>query len=102
AVGPSAPLPTPAIEPLAVAPPDGRLPQALVPDPEIATATYDKYEAHLLLGRLGLPSPPTVLPGEDAESYPVMVKLRRGSGAESIHLAHDAAQARFFCDYVDG
>jgi carbamoyl-phosphate synthase large subunit len=101
-VGAIVPLTDLDIETLAVARADGRLPQALVPDPEIATATYDKYEAHLLLTRLGLPSPPTVLPGEDAESYPVMVKLRRGSGAESIHLAHDAAQARFFGDYVDG
>ena len=30
-----------------------------------------------------------------------MIKPRRGSGARSIHLAHDAAQARFFIDYVD-
>ncbi len=30
-----------------------------------------------------------------------MVKPRRGSGARSIHLAHDAAQARFFIDYVE-
>src|SRR5947209_17575259 len=37
---------------------------AFVPDPEIARATFDKYEAHLLLERLGLPSPPAVLPGE--------------------------------------
>ena len=29
-----------------------------------------------------------------------MVKPRRGSGARSIHLAHDPAQARFFVDYV--
>ena len=36
----------------------------------------------------------------DALHYPVMVKPRRGSGARSIHLAHDAAQARFFVDYV--
>ena len=30
-----------------------------------------------------------------------MVKPRQGSGARSIHLAHDPAQARFFVDYVD-
>ncbi len=99
-VGAVIPLTDLDIEVLAQARADGRLP-ALVPDPEVATATYDKYETHLLLGRLGLPSPPTVLPGEEPESYPVMVKPRRGSGARSIHLAHDEAQARFFVDYVD-
>jgi carbamoyl-phosphate synthase large subunit len=74
---------------------------AFVPDPEIARATFDKYETHLLLIRLGLPSPPTVLPGEPVESYPVMVKPRRGSGARSIHRAGDARAAEFFVDYVD-
>jgi carbamoyl-phosphate synthase large subunit len=78
----------------------GALP-ALVPDPEIARATFDKYETHLLLERLGLPSPPTVLPGEPVESYPVMVKPRQGSGARSIHRADDAAAADFFVDYVN-
>jgi len=75
---------------------------ALVPSAAVARATYDKYETHLLLGRLGLPSPPTVLPEDDLDglAYPVMIKPRRGSGARSIHLAHDAAQARFFIDYV--
>jgi carbamoyl-phosphate synthase large subunit len=29
-----------------------------------------------------------------------MVKPRQGSGARSIHLAHDPAQARFFVDYL--
>ena len=78
----------------------GRLP-AFVPDPEIARATFDKYEAHLLLTRLHLPSPPTVLPGQTVESYPVMVKPRRGSGARSIHIAADRGQADFFVRYVD-
>jgi carbamoyl-phosphate synthase large subunit len=88
------------IEVLATARADGMLP-ALVPDPEIARATYDKYETHLLLTRLGLPSPPTVLPGEPVERYPVMVKPRQGSGARSIHPARDADAAAFFCRYVE-
>jgi carbamoyl-phosphate synthase large subunit len=69
------------IEVLAQARQERRLP-ALVPPPEVARATYDKYEAHLLLLSLGLPSPPTVLPDDDLDalSYPVMVKPRRGSG----------------------
>jgi carbamoyl-phosphate synthase large subunit len=87
------------LEVLAVACARRELP-ALVPDPEIARATFDKYETHLLLGRLGLPSPPTALPGEALESFPVMIKPRRGSGARSIHRADDAAAAEFFVDYV--
>jgi carbamoyl-phosphate synthase large subunit len=100
-VGAIVPLTDLDIETLAVARADGRLPQALVPDPEIASATYDKYETHLLLERLGFPSPATVLPGGEPPSYPVMVKPRRGSGARSIHPARDAGEAAFFCRYVD-
>ncbi len=98
-VGAVVPLTDLDIEVLAHARAAGRLP-AFVPDPEIARATFDKYEAHLLLTRLGLPSPPTVLPGEPVESYPVMIKPRRGSGARSIHRADDAHAAEFFVDYV--
>lgn len=89
------------IEVLARAREEGRLP-ALVPSAEVARATYDKYETHLLLLGKGLPSPPTALPEDALEAleYPVMIKPRRGSGARSIHLASDPAQARFFIDYV--
>jgi carbamoyl-phosphate synthase large subunit len=101
-VGAVLPLTDLDIEILAGALEERRLP-ALVPSAAVARATYDKYETHLLLERLGLPSPPTVLPHEDLDAldYPVMIKPRRGSGARSIHLAHDAAQARFVIDYVE-
>jgi carbamoyl-phosphate synthase large subunit len=100
-VGAIVPLTDLDIEVLAEARADGRLPQAMVPPPEVAAATYDKYETHLLLERLGFPSPPTVLPGEPVSRYPVMVKPRRGSGARSIHPARDGEEAAFFCRYVD-
>jgi carbamoyl-phosphate synthase large subunit len=73
---------------------------AFVPSGDIARATYDKYETHELLLARGLPSPPTVLPGEEPESYPVMVKPRRGSGARSIHPAADRGEMEFFVRYV--
>jgi carbamoyl-phosphate synthase large subunit len=99
-VGAVIPLTDLDIEVLARARAAGELP-AFVPDPEIARATFDKYEAHLLLERLRLPSPPTVLPGERPPSYPVMVKPRQGSGARSIHRADDAHAAEFFVGYID-
>jgi carbamoyl-phosphate synthase large subunit len=100
-VGAVLPLTDLDIELLAAARAAGLLP-AFVPSPQVAHATYDKYEAHLLLEQRSLPSPPTALPEHDLDAleYPVMVKPRRGSGARSIHLAHDPAQARFFAEYV--
>jgi carbamoyl-phosphate synthase large subunit len=77
----------------------GQLP-AFVPAGDIARATFDKYETHLLLERLGLPSPPTVLPGQPVDSYPVMVKPRWGSGARSIFRAQDAGEAEFLAAYI--
>jgi carbamoyl-phosphate synthase large subunit len=99
AVGAVVPLTDLDIEVLAHARTAGELP-AFVPDPEIARATFDKYEAHLLLERLGLPSPPTVLPGEPIPYFPVMTKPRKGSGARSIHRAADAAASAFMVDYI--
>jgi carbamoyl-phosphate synthase large subunit len=73
---------------------------AFVPSGDVARATYDKYETHELLLSHGLPSPPTVLPGDEPESFPVMVKPRRGSGARSIHPAADREEMEFFVRYV--
>lgn len=99
-VGAVIPLTDLDIEVLAHARADGLLP-ALVPDPEIARRTFDKHECHLLLQEHGLPSPPTVLPGEEPASYPVMVKPIHGSGARNIFPARDAREAAFFVDYID-
>ena len=77
----------------------GQLP-AFVPDGEVARATFDKYETHLLLQRLGLPSPPTVLPGDPVAAYPVMIKPRWGSGARSIFAAADEREAEFLAAYI--
>jgi carbamoyl-phosphate synthase large subunit len=98
-VGAVVPLTDLDLEVLGQARVDGLLP-AFVPDPEIARATFDKYETHLLLSRLGLPSPPTVPPGDAVESFPVMVKPRWGSGARAIHRADDARAAEFFVEYI--
>jgi carbamoyl-phosphate synthase large subunit len=98
-VGAVVPLTDLDLEVLGQARVDGLLP-AFVADPEIARATFDKYQAHLLLSRLGLPSPPTVLPGDPVDAFPVMVKPRWGSGARSIHRADDPRAAEFFVDYI--
>jgi carbamoyl-phosphate synthase large subunit len=74
---------------------------SFTPAPDVCRATYDKYETHELLLSHGLPSPPTVLPGVEPPSYPVVVKPRRGSGAESIHFAKDRAEMEFFVDYIE-
>lgn len=99
-VGAVVPLTDLDIEALAAA--GDRLP-SFVPSAEIARATFDKYETHGLLLSHGLPSPPTVLPGEGVggdDFFPVMVKPRRGSGARSIHPAADRAEMEFFVGYV--
>jgi carbamoyl-phosphate synthase large subunit len=101
-VGAIVPLTDLDIDVLAHARADGRLPQALVPDPRIAESTYDKYACHRLLEEHGLPSPPTVLPEALAEAaFPVMVKPIHGSGARNIFRAADAREAAFFVDYID-
>jgi len=73
---------------------------AFTPPPDVCEAMYDKYRCHEVLLGHGLPSPPTVLPGAEPASYPVMVKPRRGSGARSIHPAADRAEMEFFIGYV--
>ena len=51
---------------------------AFVPAPMSAARRTTSTRPTSCCSSHGLPSPPTVLPGERAESYPVMVKPRRG------------------------
>jgi carbamoyl-phosphate synthase large subunit len=98
-VGAVVPLIDPDIEVLARAREAGLLP-ALVPDLDMAAATFDKYATHVLLEGAGLPSPPTTLPGEGDPGYPAIVKPRWGSNSRSIMAARDAEQARFLVEYI--
>ena len=103
-VGAIVPLTDLDIEVLAEARLDGRLPEALVPDPDAARATFDKFACHELLLSHGLPSPPTVLEADleqIAEHAPLMVKPIHGSGARNIFGAKDVEQARWLAGYIE-
>ncbi len=82
----------------------GELAPALVllPDVEVCRQVGDKYLAHQLFERLGLPSPPSWLPADvpaDAR-YPLLVKVREGFGSRHIYRAEDPAQLEFFLGYT--
>jgi carbamoyl-phosphate synthase large subunit len=98
-VGAVVPLTDLDIEVLARARADGVLP-ALVPDAEIARRTFDKYETHLLLTSLGLPSPPTVLPGSPWAAIPSW-SSRAGVRRPLHPPARTPEEAAFFARYVD-
>lgn len=74
---------------------------AFTPPAPVCEAMFDKFVCHETLTTLELPSPPTVLPPTEPESYPVIVKPRQGSGARNIFTARTPAEAAFFVDYVD-
>jgi len=74
----------------------------LLPEPEVVERVGDKYEAHRFFEARGISSPGTWLPHElPAEMrFPVLVKSRRGFGAEHIYRAADRAELEFFLDYT--
>jgi len=74
----------------------------LLPEPEVVERVGDKYEAHRFFEARGISSPGTWLPDElPAEiRFPVLVKSRRGFGAEHIYRAADRAELEFFLDYT--
>jgi carbamoyl-phosphate synthase large subunit len=76
--------------------------QVFLPTPEVAFGCQDKWECHVMLGRLGLPSPPTWLPDEvdPAElPYPVLLKPRLGFAGRHIYHCASAAELAFFREY---
>jgi carbamoyl-phosphate synthase large subunit len=74
----------------------------LLPDAETCRQVGDKYLAHVLFTRLGIPSPPSWLPAEVAADarYPLLVKVREGFGSRHIYRAADAAELEFFLRYT--
>ena len=88
-VGAIVPLTDLDIDVLAHARADGRLPQALVPDPDIAESTYDKYACHLLLEEHGLPV------AADRPARPARdVAVLPGDGQADPRLAARATSSR--------
>jgi carbamoyl-phosphate synthase large subunit len=74
----------------------------LLPDAEVCRQVGDKFLAHHLFERLGIPSPPSWLPDEvpaDAR-YPLLVKVREGFGSRHIYRADDRQQLDFFLGYT--
>jgi carbamoyl-phosphate synthase large subunit len=74
----------------------------LLPSAEICRQVGDKYLAHQLFSRLGIPSPPSWLPGEvprDAR-FPLLVKVRDGFGSRHIYRARDRDEFEFFLRYT--
>lgn len=76
--------------------------RVFLPSPEVALGCQDKWECHLMLGRLGLPSPPTWLPDEADPGdlpYPVLLKPRLGFAGRHIYRCASPAELTFFRAY---
>jgi carbamoyl-phosphate synthase large subunit len=74
----------------------------LLADAETCRQVGDKYLAHELFTRLGIPSPPSWLPGDvpDDARYPLLVKVREGFGSRHIYRAADPKELAFFLGYT--
>jgi len=70
----------------------------LLPAAQICRQVGDKYLAHELFERLGIPSPPSWLPADlpAGARYPLVVKVREGFGSRHIYRAGDAVELEFF------
>ena len=70
---------------------------------EAAERTRDKWKFSLWLDSIGLPTPPTWLPGElpSALSYPLFVKPRFGSAGRQSFRVDTADELSFYLSRVD-
>jgi carbamoyl-phosphate synthase large subunit len=74
----------------------------LLPEPDVCRQVGDKFLAHQLFLRIGVPSPPSWLPTDvpaDAR-YPLLVKVREGFGSRHIYRATAAEELAFFLRYT--
>ena len=74
----------------------------LLPELDVVENLADKYLAHQLFERRGVPSPPTWLPSHvpDDVPFPVLVKARVGFGSRHIYRAENRDQLAFFLEYT--
>ena len=75
---------------------------ALLPRAEIVERVNDKYHAHEFFEENGIHSPPGWLPDDlpDDLEFPVLVKARKGFGAQHIYRAENEEQLDFFLRYT--
>ena len=76
--------------------------KALLPRAEVVERVNDKYHAHEFFEENGIHSPPGWLPDDlpDELEFPVLVKARRGFGAQHIYRAENEEQLDFFLRYT--
>ena len=76
--------------------------EALLPRAEVVERVNDKYHAHEFFEENGIHSPPGWLPDDlpDELEFPVLVKARKGFGAQHIYRAENEEQLAFFLRYT--
>ncbi|KMS74182.1 hypothetical protein ACM01_14755 [Streptomyces viridochromogenes] len=74
-----------------------------LPDAESVASCIDKAAFHRVLTEHGIATPRTWLPeaiDQVPDGTPLVVKPRRGHGAQNVHFVDRRAQARFLCELV--
>ncbi|MCI0438836.1 MAG: ATP-grasp domain-containing protein, partial [Chloroflexi bacterium] len=77
--------------------------RAAVVPPEAVAIASDKWLTLQLFQRLGVPAPPSWLPGEGQDygvEYPLFIKPRNGSAGKLAFKVNDERELAFFSEYV--